>query len=118
MSNFLIRQRAEAQFKKLPDLEDSKAAKATEADKATKAAKVAETGKTALSEYEAGADVVTAKIAHLKGLRLARDAAAQTAPAKAVPAKKAGKKKKPSAGSGGISLSDWLKSRQVGGLNH
>jgi hypothetical protein len=94
MSNILIKQRAEAQFRKLPELEDGK------------------TSRTVMSDYEAGADIVTAKIAHLKGMRLARDAAARAAPA-AVPVKKAAKKKKQKERAG-VSLWDWRKSRHAG----
>jgi hypothetical protein len=94
MSNYLIRQRADAQFRKLPGLED---------------------GNSAQSDYEAAADALAAKIARLKELRLARDAAVLAAPPP-VAAKKAGKRKKqnkpkkPPA----LSLADWLKNRQAG----
>lgn len=85
MSDNLIRQRADAHFSKLPGVED----------------------KNAMSEYEAGAPALADKIARLRQLRLARDAAAQAAPPAAVPVKKARRKKKPSA----ASLSDWLNAR-------
>jgi hypothetical protein len=89
-----IKLRANAQFKKLPGAEDRK---------------------TVLSEAQAGAAAVAAKTARLKELRLARDAAELAAPPKPAPAKKnnkktAKKKKRPD-----ISLSDWLKKRQLGG---
>ncbi|HUE10160.1 MAG TPA: hypothetical protein VMQ54_04450 [Steroidobacteraceae bacterium] len=89
MSDSLIKQRADAQFRKLPWVEG---------------------GKTAVSEHEAAAAAVTANTARLKGLRLARDAAEHAAPA-AVAVKKVGRKKKRPA----VSLSDWLKSRHAGG---
>jgi hypothetical protein len=94
MTNNLIKQRADAQFKKLPGAED---------------------GKSAQSEYEAAADALSTKIARLKELRLARDAAALAAPP-AVPAKKVRKKKK-QAKRPAVSLSDWLKNRNAGGHN-
>lgn len=47
-----------------------------------------------MSEYQAGAADLADKIAHLKRLRLARDAAQQAAPPSAVPVKKARSKKK------------------------
>lgn len=71
MSNYLIRERANAQFRKLPGGEDTNAPQ---------------------SDFEAAADALEAKIAHLKELRLARDAAVLAAPP-AAPVKKAGKKK-------------------------
>jgi len=55
----------------------------------------------------------------LKELRLARDAAEQAAPA--IPAKKAGKKNSKKNGKEkrpAVSLSDWLKNRQVAGHSH
>ena len=74
-------------------------------------------GDDATSDYEADADLVAAKIARLKGLRLARDAAAQAAPPKPAAAKKAGKtkkqKKRPA-----LSLLDWMNNRQAGAHNH
>lgn len=87
MSNSLIKQRADAQFRRLPGVED---------------------GNSAQSEYEAAADALAAKIAHLKELRLARDAAALAAPP-AVPAKKVGRKTKQKK-TPAKSLVDWLKS--------
>jgi hypothetical protein len=89
-----IKQRANAQFKKLPGAEDRK---------------------TVLSESQAVAAAVAAKTARLKELRLARDAAELAAPPKSVPAKTkkkkiAKKEKRPD-----VSLSDWLKKRQLGG---
>jgi hypothetical protein len=72
-------------------------------------------GKSAVSEYEAGAAAIAAKTARLRELRLARDAAElAAAPPAAVAVKKVGRKKKPS----GASLSDWLKGRQDGGHNN
>jgi hypothetical protein len=96
MSNILIKRRAEAQFRKLPGIEEG------------------QTGKTVMSDYESGADRVTAKIAYLKGLRLARDAAAAAAPPPVVAVKKAGRTKKQKARAG-ISLSDWRKSHDANG---
>ncbi len=97
MSSISIKQRAEAQFRKSPGLEDGNAVQ---------------------SDYEAAADALTAKIARLKELRLARDAAALAAPP---PPKKTGKSKKPSKRTKrkklpSVSLLDWMKSRQIGGL--
>jgi hypothetical protein len=94
MADNSIKQRANAQFKKLPGAEDRK---------------------TVLSETQAGAAAVAAKTARLKELRLARDAAELAAPPKPVPAKKkknkiAKKEKRPD-----VSLADWLKQRQRGG---
>jgi hypothetical protein len=95
MSDNFIKQRANAQFKKLPGVED---------------------GKTVVSEHEAAADALEAKIARLKGLRLARDAAELAAPPKpALPKKKPGKKKKRAPPSPALSLSDWLNNRHAGG---
>jgi hypothetical protein len=90
MSDSLIKQRADAQFRKLPG---------------------AEGGKTAMSEHAAAAAAVTTNTVRLKGLRLARDAAEHAAPPAAVPVKKVGRKKKRPA----VSLSDWLKNRHAGG---
>ncbi|MFZ0423229.1 MAG: hypothetical protein WAL80_10170 [Xanthobacteraceae bacterium] len=76
-------------------------------------------GKAALPEYEAAADALEDKIARLKKLRLARDAAALAAPSTAVAAKKKpGRKKKPAPVSPAVLLSDWLKSRHAGGHNN
>jgi hypothetical protein len=98
MSSYLIRQRAEAQFRKPPGIEDG-----------------AHNGieNSAQSEYEAAADALSAKIARLKELRLARDAAALAAPP-AVPVKKARGKKKPTKQikRPALSLLDWMKNRQ------
>jgi hypothetical protein len=96
LSNNSIKQRANAQFRKPADLG---------------------TGKSAASEYETAASDLAAKIARLKELRLARDAAILAAP-KPVKAKKGAKKKKSAPVSPAESLSDWLKSRQVGGHNN
>jgi hypothetical protein len=108
MSNNLIKQRADAQFRKLPGVKDGDGAK----NRAHNSAQ---------SEYEAAADARTVKIARLKGLRLARDAAELAAPP-AVPVKKAGKNKKQKIQKlrtkqdkgPALSLFDWMKSRQVG----
>jgi hypothetical protein len=92
-----IKQRAGAQFKKLPGVE---------ADKPV------------MSEHEAAADARDAKTARLKELRLARDAAALAAPpTPAAPKKKkkTSKKKKRTERSPALSLSDWLKNRHAGG---
>ena len=59
MSSISIRQRVEAQFRKSPGRQD---------------------GNGVQSDYEAAADALSAKTARLKGLRLARDAAASAAP--------------------------------------
>ncbi len=73
----------------------------------------AEDGKKALSEYETEIIATRAKTARLKALRLARDAAAPTAPAK----KPASPKKKPAKPKKGASanLAAWLKDQQGGG---
>jgi hypothetical protein len=105
MSNNLIKQRADAQFRKLPGIKDGNSAK-----------------NSAQSEYEAAADALTAKIARLKELRQARDAAELAAPPPAVPVKKVGKNKKQKIRKmrtkqekgPALSLFDWMKSRQVG----
>jgi hypothetical protein len=92
MSNSLTKQRADAQFK-MP-IEDE----------------------LAQSGYEAAADALAAKIARLKELRLARDAADPDVPPKAVrvkkPAKKAVMRKKQSK-QPAESLLDWLKHRHA-----
>jgi len=87
----MIKQRADAQFRKPPRIED---------------------GNDAQSDYEAAADALAAKIARLKELRLARDAAARAAPPPA-PAKKlrAKKKQKKQKKRPAVSLLEWLKSR-------
>jgi hypothetical protein len=98
MLDSLIKRRADAHFSSLPGVD---------------------VGKTIMTESEAVAGAVAANSARLKELRLARDAAEQTAPA--VPLKKAGnknsnnngKKKRPA-----VSLSDWLKNRQATGHSH
>src|SRR6202167_6861923 len=94
MSSYLIRQRAEAQFHKLPGVKDDIIAQ---------------------TEFEAAADALSAKIARLKELRLARDAAALAA-RPAVPVKKArGKKKQTKIKQEkrpALSLLDWMKNRQ------
>jgi len=92
MSNNQMKQRANDKFKKLPGMENSKNAR---------------------SEYEVRADALTAKIARLKALRLARDAAILAAPPAAPVKKKAGKKKKRPAASPAASLSDWLKNHHA-----
>jgi hypothetical protein len=100
MLDSLIKRRADAHFSTLPGVDVSK---------------------TIMTESETVAAAVAAKSARLKELRLARDAAEQTAPPKVMPAKKAGKKtdrkngkkKRPAA-----SLSDWLKDRQAAGHSH
>jgi len=85
LSNNLIKQRADAQFRKLPAAE------------------------IVMSDYEIAAAELAAKLARLKQLRLARDAAALAAPPKPAPAKKARRKKKRPA----LSLSDWMKNRHA-----
>ena len=67
-----------------------------------------------MAEYEAEAAAVRAKMARLKELRLARDAAGGGPPApvrKSVKVKKSGKPEKRPTGS----LSDWLKDRENSG---
>jgi hypothetical protein len=103
MSSYSIRQRANAQFRTLPGAEDGNGANVAQSD------------------FEVAADALEAKIAHLKELRLARDAAALAAPPAAA-VKKAGKKKtqkprkkqKAREERTGISLLDWMKNRHVG----
>jgi hypothetical protein len=85
LSNIQIKRRADAQFKELP------------------AAAIV------MSDYEAAAAELAAKLARLKQLRLARDAAALAAPPKPAPAKKSRAKKKRPA----LSLSDWMKNRHA-----
>jgi hypothetical protein len=87
-----MKQRADAQFRKLPSAED---------------------GKTVMSETEAGAAAVATNTARLKELRLARDATERTAPPSVKGKKVRGKKKRPAA-----SLSDWLKQRRIAGHSH
>ena len=86
MSNIQIKRRANAQFKALP------------------AAAIV------ISDYEAAAAELAAKLARLKQLRLTRDAAVLAAPPKPAPAKKKAraKKKRPA-----LSLSDWMKNRHA-----
>jgi hypothetical protein len=98
MLDSLIKRRADAHFSTLPGVE---------------------VGKTIMTESEAVAAAVAAKSARLKELRLARDAAEQTAPA--IPVKKAGKKAGKQNGKKNrpaVSLSDWLKNRQAAGHSH
>jgi hypothetical protein len=93
--NNQIKQRANDKFKKLPGMEN---------------------GDNARSEYEVRADALAAKIARLKALRLARDAAALAAPPPAAPKKKASKKtgkKKRAPASPAASLTDWLKNHHA-----
>jgi hypothetical protein len=92
MADNLMKQRADARFKKLPWVED---------------------GKTVLSETEAGAAAVATNTARLKELRLARDATGRMAPPSAKGKKVRGKKKRPA-----LSLSDWLKQRRVARHSH
>ena len=73
MSNISINKRADDQFKKLTRIED---------------------GNKGPTEYEVRADALSSKIARLKALRLARDAALAAAPPAPAPVKKAGKKQK------------------------
>ncbi|HEY3790124.1 MAG TPA: hypothetical protein VGL71_14790 [Urbifossiella sp.] len=96
MSSISTKRRAKAQFRNSPGRED---------------------GNSVQSDHEAAADALTAKTARLKELRLARDAAALAAPP---PAKKTDKSKKPNKRTKrkkvpGMSLLDWMKSRQIGG---
>ena len=70
-------------------------------------ARQAEDGKKAMAEYEASAAATRAKTEKLRALRLARDAAGQSAEPAAKPAKKkAAAKKKAKAPAG--KLSDWI----------
>ncbi len=97
MADNSMKQRTNARFKTQPALE---------------------VGATELPEFEASADAIEDKIARLKKLRLARDAAALAAPPQAVAAKKKpGRKKKRAPVSPAVSLSDWLKSQLAGGHN-
>jgi hypothetical protein len=83
-------QRTHAKFRKLPGVEDANNAR---------------------SEDEAAADAVADKIARLKELRLARDAAARAAPP---PARvKKGRDKKKQKKRPAVALADWLKSRHA-----
>jgi hypothetical protein len=94
--NNQINPRAKDKFKKLPGMEN---------------------GDNARSEYEVRADALAAKIARLKALRLARDAAVLAAPPPAAPKKKASKKpskkKKRAPASPAASLTDWLKNHHA-----
>ena len=76
-------------------------------------ARQAEDGKKAMAEYEASAAATRAKTEKLRALRLARDAAEQSAPPAAKPAKKkaAAKKAKTPAGR----LSDWMEDQAKSG---
>jgi hypothetical protein len=85
ISSIRVNKRANDQFKKLTRIED---------------------GNSGPSEYEVRADAISTKIARLKALRLARDAAILAAPP-AAPVKKTAKTKKPIA----VSLPDWRKNR-------
>jgi hypothetical protein len=91
ISSIAINKRANDQFKKLTRTED---------------------GNKGPSEYEVRAAALSTKIARLKSLRLARDAAIRAAPPPA-PVKKTGKTKKRTAPSSAVSLSHWRKARQV-----
>ncbi len=94
ISSIAINKRANDQFKKLTRTED---------------------GNKGPSEYEVRADALSTKIARLKALRLARDAAilAILAAPPPAPVKKAGKTKKRPAPSPAVSLSHWRKARQA-----
>lgn len=79
----------------------------------------AEDGKKAMSEYEAQAAAIRAKTERLRALRLARDAALETAPATAKsPGTKATRLKKQPArkkNETGASLSEWLDAQEQSG---
>ncbi|MFO1098796.1 MAG: hypothetical protein U1E81_11205 [Xanthobacteraceae bacterium] len=79
----------------------------------------AEDGKKAMSEYEAQAAAIRAKTERLRALRLARDAALETAPATAKsPGTKATRVKKQPArkkNETGASLSEWLDAQEQSG---
>jgi hypothetical protein len=95
ISSIQVNKRADDQFKKLTRIED---------------------GNHGPSEYEVRADALSSKIARLKALRLARDAALVAAPPPApapAPVKKAGKTKKRPAPSSAVSLAHWRKGRQA-----
>jgi hypothetical protein len=93
ISSIAINKRANDQFKKLTRIED---------------------GSKGPTEYEVRADALSTKIARLKALRLARDAAILAAPPPPAPVKKkAGKTKKRPAVASAVSLSDWRKGRQA-----
>jgi hypothetical protein len=91
MSSIQINKQAADQFKKLTRTED---------------------GRKGPTEYEVRADAISVKIARLKALRLARDAALPAAQAPA-PVKKDGETQKRPAPSSAASLSHWRKARQV-----
>jgi hypothetical protein len=77
-------------------------------------ARRAEDGKRAMTQYESDSIAVREKMARLKALRLARDAANGGPPAparKSAKAKKSGKPEKRSTGN----LADWLKDRENSG---
>jgi hypothetical protein len=78
-----------------------------------------EDGKKAMSEYEAEAAAIRAKTERLRALRLARDAALETAPApaKAPGAKAAGTKRQSAKKKNetSASLSDWLNAQEASG---
>ena len=74
----------------------------------------AEDGKRALAEYEFEGAAVRAKMAQLKALRLARDAAGGGPPAQATKSAKKRKSAKPEKRPSG-SLSDWLKDQSDSG---
>ncbi len=94
ISSIAINKRANDQFKKLTGIED---------------------GSKGPTEYEVRADALSTKIARLKALRLARDAAILAAPPPAPLKKKTGKTKKRPAVASTVSLSDWRKGRQAKG---
>ena len=72
-------------------------------------ARQAEDGKKAMAEYEASAAATRAKTEKLRALRMARDAAEQSAPPVAKPAKKkAAKKGAKKAKAPAGKLSDWI----------
>jgi hypothetical protein len=89
ISSIQVNKRADDQFRKLTRIEDG-----------------------GPSEYEVRADALSSKIARLKALRLARDAALLAAPPP-VPVKKTGKTKKRPAPSTAVSLAHWRKGRQA-----
>ena len=74
----------------------------------------AEDGKRAMAEYEAEGEAARAKMARLKELRLARDAANGGPPAQVKKSTRTKKPAKPEKRATG-SLSDWLKDRENSG---
>ena len=92
MSSVQVNKQADDQFKKLTRTED---------------------GRKGPTEYEVRADAISAKIARLKALRLARDAGILAAPAPVPAVKKAGETNERPALSSAVSLSHWRKGRQV-----